>query len=73
MNDLEKEETLPLSPVYRLIKKAGAEAVETEAIKLLRDYLERLGIRISERAVELAKQEGRKTVKTIDIILATVQ
>jgi len=72
MSSLEKEEILPLSPVYRLIKKAGAEAVEKEAITLLRDYLERLGLRTSERAVELAKQEGRKTIKAIDIILATV-
>lgn len=62
---------IPLAPVERLIKKAGAQRVSEEAVKALRDYLEKIAVDISRKAVEYAGHAGRKTVKVSDIELAT--
>ncbi len=61
---------LPLAPIERLIKKAGAERISEEATVALRDYLEKCAIKIAKNAVEYARHAGRKTVKVADIELA---
>ncbi len=61
---------IPLAPVERLIKKAGAARVSEEAVKALRDYLEKKAIEVAKKAVDFAGHAGRKTVKVSDVELA---
>lgn len=61
---------LPMAPVERLIKRAGAERVSDGAVEELADYLEDEVIKIAQSAIRLSKHAGRKTVTKDDIKLA---
>jgi len=61
---------LPIAPVTRLMRNAGAERVSEDASQELAELLEDYGEKIGRKAVSLAKHAGRKTVKVEDILQA---
>lgn len=65
-----KMSELPIAPITRIIKNAGAERVSVDASLKLADYFEKSSKRISKDAVRYARHARRKTVKGDDILLA---
>lgn len=61
---------LPLSPIERIIKKAGAARVSEGAAIKLREVLEEKAIEIAKQANSYALHAKRKTIKAEDIVLA---
>ena len=64
---------LPLAPVERIIRKAGADRVSEDAGVELAKILEDYGIEVSREAITLAKHAKRTTVMEEDIRLAVTR
>lgn len=59
---------LPTAPIVRIFRRnAGDIRITEEAMQLLIKAIEDEGERISRKAVELAQDEGRKTIQAKDI------
>ncbi|HIP66649.1 MAG TPA: histone [Candidatus Nanopusillus sp.] len=61
---------IPVAPLYKILRKAGASRVSEEAKREFVEIIVEVAEKIAERAVELAKHAGRKTVQEEDIRLA---
>ena len=62
---------LPIAPIKRLLKNAGAARISDDAAVELAGVLEEIGEQLARDATKLAKHAGRKTVKAEDIELAS--
>lgn len=61
---------IPLAPVDRIIRKAGASRVSEDAAVAMAEILNDYGTEIAAVAARLASHAGRKTVVSDDIRLA---
>lgn len=66
-NKAVKKMQLPMAPIARIIKNAGAEKVSEEANHELVRLLEGYGEKLAKRAVTLAEYSGREIVTAEDI------
>ena len=62
--------SIPFAPVEREIKKSTTQRVSAGAVEQATEELVRRGKKITEKAWDLAKHSGRKTLKAEDIKLA---
>jgi histone H3/H4 len=62
---------IAISPIDRIMRKAGAERVSEEAAEALREIVETLALEVSRESIALAKHAGRKTVNSEDVKMAS--
>lgn len=61
---------LPIAPIDRLIRNAGADRVSEDAREAMAEELEEWAQSVARKAMEVARHAGRKTVKAEDVKLA---
>ena len=61
---------IPLAPLERLLRKAGAKRVSKSAVKEFAAVLADYAYDLSAEALALAKHAGRKTILPADVRMA---
>jgi histone H3/H4 len=61
---------LPIAPIARIVKNAGAERISEDAKIELAETVEACATATAEKAIAYAKHAGRKTITAKDIKLA---
>ena len=61
----------PLSPIERVVRKAGGERVSASAVKGLHNALLEISDQIARKAIAVCRHAKRVTIKAEDIRLAT--
>ena len=61
---------LPLAPLERIMRNAGADRVSEDAVIALAEIIEDIAEELSEDAIAIAKHAGRKTIMADDLKLA---
>ena len=67
---MSRETIIPKAPATRILMDAGAKRVSADAVDAFVEILEAKSRHIAERALQLAKHSGRKTIHEEDIKLA---
>jgi len=62
---------LPLAPVERVMRNAGADRISIDAVKRAADEAELIIKKLTENAQRIANSDGRRTITSKDIILAS--
>ena len=62
---------IPLATVDRLMRRAGAKRVSEDAARAMAEVVEERAIVIATEAVKLAEHAGRRTVRDVDVRLAS--
>jgi DNA-binding protein len=65
-----KTNVVPKAPAARILLKMGAKRVSAEGVSAFADVITNIAEEIGEKAVQIAKHSGRKTVQEGDIRLA---
>ena len=68
-----KDRIIPVAPIDRLIRKAGAGRVSDKGAERLAQILEEIGDYLAKIAFELTEHTGRKTITDKDVDLAYKQ
>ena len=61
---------IKVSPMHKLMKRAGAERVSKESATALGKAIDEIAMKIAKEAIDFAHHAGRKTVKAKDIDIA---
>lgn len=61
---------IPLAPIKRVMKNAGAERVSDDAVEAMRDAMEDWAEDLAQDANTFATHAGRKTVQKEDVLAA---
>ena len=64
---------IPKAPVARILMSCGAKRVSAEAVDAFVDVIGDIAEQISERAVQIARHSGRKTIQEGDVKLSAKQ
>ena len=70
MGKIRKTQIIPKATAARMLFRAGAKRVSQPATDEFASIINDLGMKIGERALEIAKHSGRKTVLDGDVKLA---
>ena len=65
-----KTSVIPKAPVARILLNAGAKRVSADAVDEFASVIQTIAEEYSQKAAQIAKHAGRKTVQAGDIKLA---